>query len=95
MANEIEKASAIDIYRGIVADRAKTAADMTLHQLVDEFQRLTEIIDKDRSFDDADRKVYSVAGIVAIKERHVFSSMASARFGISLAAYDDLEYDNF
>ncbi|MGN6534094.1 MAG: hypothetical protein ACTHKQ_00010 [Mesorhizobium sp.] len=88
MRNALAHYSAIDTYRSIFSERVKTAADMSLHELVDEFARLTEVIKANTTRDDDGTPTYTEAGHLAIKERQVFASVASARFGISLASDD-------
>lgn len=92
MKNELAKYSAIETYRTIVADRVKAAADMDIHQLLDEFVRLTGVVNANTTRDEDGRPEYSEAGFLAIKERQVFATLASARFGVSLAS-DDGSYD--
>jgi signal transduction histidine kinase len=95
MANAIEKKSAVQTYRDGFSRHVKAAADMTLHELVDQFQRLTKVVNDNTAYDEMQRPKYNEAAILALKERKIFASVANARFGLSLAADSGVsEYDD-
>lgn len=85
MSNEIATHNALQAYRGLVAETVKEAADMTIHELVDAFQRLTKDVEKGKTLREDDRPLYNEAALLAIRLRNVYASMANARFGISIA----------
>ena len=96
MANDLvrKQDDSLKAYRGIFVDRATRALSMSLHELVDEFKRLTELISTDTSINEEGRKEYGETALLSFRERNIFSSIANARFGISLAdSYNDSPND--
>ena len=67
------------------------AANMTLHQLVDEFMRLSGVMDENCIHEDDSHASYlrlNERGEVAERERKVIVAASRARFGITLEAFD-------
>jgi hypothetical protein len=65
------------------------AANMTLHQLVDEFQRLADIIDKNTiEGSQARYPTVNEVGQLAVREQRMINAASRARFGISFDTYD-------
>lgn len=77
-------------FRDVAAKRMHTAADMSLHELVDEFQRLTLIVEAGTEWDDNDgySRSMNVSAKVAFRERSLINMAAQSRFGISFDAFD-------
>ena len=97
MATDIQTTTPEAIFRDKAAAGFHAAADMTLHQLVDEYLRLTVLVethttvttegyDQARSIDDE--------GKVALRDRMVINSAVKARFGICFAEYDRRSYSD-
>lgn len=96
MANDLvrKQDASIKAYRSIFVARATSALGMTLHELVDEFKALTEKISTDTTINEEGRKEYGETALLSFRERNIFSSIANARFGISLAdSYNDTPDD--
>ena len=94
MTNEIQTTSAEASFRAIAADRMVSAANMTLHELLDEYQRLSGIIAAERLPADPDEygAKYSEAGKLAINVLAIVNGAARVRFGINFstaAMHDD------
>ena len=92
MTNELQTTDPIMAFRAIAADRLHVAADMSLHDLVDEFLRLTAVMEANAIVIDPD-DIYrdtklNDAGELASRERNIVTDAARARFGVSFAAYD-------
>ena len=89
--NELQTTVPADRFRAVAADRLRSAADMTLHQLVDEFQRLTLMIEGNIEGGAAYAKLNAV-GELAARERSVIVGTAKARFGIAFYEHDRAMY---
>lgn len=76
------------IFRSNAASLMKSAADMTLHELVDEFLSLSETIEKAAVPNDDWRKRLTDEGQVALRDRKMINAALRARFGLSLESYD-------
>lgn len=81
--------------QGLFIDVAK----MSLHELVDEFQRLTTVMDENVETTENNGKLFNETAGVALRERRLVQGAARARFGISLDAFDrpscNYGYDDF
>lgn len=75
-------------FRSKAANLMVSAAQMTLHQLVDEFQRLADLIDQHSSEDEHGYTTLTEIGQLAIREQRMVNGAARARFGISFESYD-------
>lgn len=94
MSTDLQTADFRQTFRAVAADRFHSAADMSLHELVDEFRRLSAVIEanlvktQDGSFE---RTTPNDAGKVAARERNIINGAARARFGLSFDVYDGVE----
>jgi len=82
-----------DTFRATAAGALIDAAKMDLHQLVDEFQRLTAIMDgaiMDGAITEDERgyRKLNDSGEVAHRQRKLVVGVTRSRFGLSLDAYD-------
>jgi hypothetical protein len=84
MTNEIQTTSAEATFRAVAADRMVTAANISLHDLLDEFQRLAGIIASERLPVQPDEygTRYTDAGKLAINELAIVNGSAKVRFGV-------------
>ena len=76
-----------EAFRAKAADLLIEGAGMTLHELVDEFQRLTTVMDENVKADDTYRRLNEV-GELAKRERLIVLGSARSRFGITFEGYD-------
>lgn len=90
VSNEIQTTSAASQFRSIAADRFKAVADMSLHELCDEFVRLTAIVEAGKTEDAGEygATTYTDEANVALRERNIVNGAARARFGIGFETYD-------
>lgn len=89
--NELTTTSPADQFRAKASALFIEASNMTLHQLVDEFQRLTTVMDENMTTDGAEGYPefnLNEAGQLAARERKVIEASSKARFGIGFDAYD-------
>lgn len=86
--NELTTTNPADTFRAKASDRITSAAGMSLHDLVDEFQRLTGVMDANLVENDRGSVTLNDIGEVAKRERGVISGASRARFGLTLMAYD-------
>lgn len=88
--NAVAKTTPADAFRSKASGLLVDAANMTLHQLVDEFQRLTAVMDENvESPEDASTYArLNDAGELASRERRVITAASRARFGINFEAFD-------
>lgn len=89
--NAITTTSAAEEFRAKSAAVLSASATMSLHQLVDEFQRLTDIVDAGHSEAEDGSVALSDAAKVAQRERSIIVGASKARFGISFETYDRRE----
>lgn len=81
-------------FRKTAAPLLVASAEMTLHQLVDEFLRLTDLVSANRvSSEDEDLEwggpgELTELGHIASRERQIVQGAVRARFGLSLDSYD-------
>lgn len=94
MNTELQTTNPAEAFRAVAAERFHAAADMTLHQLCDEFLRLTKLIEAgtiegDQSSESwaADEEFTDEAKI-ALRERNIVNGAARARFGMGFDQYD-------
>lgn len=97
MSKEITTTTPSEQFREKAADLMKQAADMSLHELVDEFQSLSAFIADNSTPRSGYGYDVNDAGKVAVRERQVINAAARARFGISFDTYDrpDADRDDF
>lgn len=86
--NAVVTTSPADQFRAKASGLFVEAAEMTLHQLVDEFQRLTKVMDDNIINELGEGRKFNETAELASRERRVVTSAARARFGISFDAYD-------
>ncbi|QIG72961.1 hypothetical protein EVB98_039 [Rhizobium phage RHph_N3_2] len=93
--NAITKTNPADAFRAKATGLMIECANMTLHQLVDEFQRLTDAIDANSEpAEDGYGTKLNEAGEMAARERRLVSGTARARFGISFEPWDRISESN-
>jgi hypothetical protein len=85
--NELTKTTPAEQFRAKAAGLMFDTASMTLHQLVDEFVRLTDAMDANM-VEGEHRQELNEAGELAARERRLVNAAARCRFGISFDAYD-------
>lgn len=91
MSNELQTTSPEEAFRAVAADRLRSAASMTLHELVDEFARLTAAIEAGktpRAEGDYGADKYSDEAKVAVEERKLVNGATRARFGFGFDLYE-------
>lgn len=87
--NELTTTAPAEQFRAKAANLLILAANMSLHQLVDEFQSLTTVMDENLT--DTDEGGYpqlNAIGQLAKRERNIIVGTAKARFGIFFDSYD-------
>jgi hypothetical protein len=89
--NAVATTNPAEAFRAVAADRFHSAADMTLHELVDEFQRLAKVIHDGTTEQDQDG-LYSTTRTpeaeIAVREQQIINGAARARFAISFSTHD-------
>ncbi len=87
--NALTTTSPAEVFRSQAQDQMVSVANMTLHELVDEFVRLSEIVDRETTFEaDVYKMTVSDAGQLADRQRRMVNAATRSRFGISLDVYD-------
>lgn len=87
--NAVTTTTPADAFRVKASDLLVDAANMTLHQLVDEFMRLTDVMDKNcEPAKGASYPSLNDQGELAARERRVVTAAARARFGINFEPFD-------
>lgn len=88
--NDIVKSNPAETFRSVAADRLRSAADMSLHELVDEFSRLTEVINNGETERSTSTHTvqYTDEALVAFEERKLVNGATRARFGFGFDIYD-------
>jgi hypothetical protein len=89
--NDLTTTKPAEEFRQIAASRLIAAAEMTLHELVDEFQRLAVVIERETikpAADDFDDSRLTPAGELASREMQIISGVTKSRFGLSLFTHD-------
>lgn len=90
--NDLIATNPAEAFRAKAAEGLISAAGMTLHQLVDEYVRLTEVIEANvvKTADDEEwgARTLNDVGKLASRERGLIDGAAKVRFGISFAEYD-------
>ncbi len=78
-----------EAFRAKASELMITTATMTLHQLVDEFQRLTDVIEKNSEPDEEGFgfKLNDEAEL-AMRERRIVCGASRSRFGIDFSSWD-------
>lgn len=83
------------IFRAKASSLMTDAASMTLHQLVDEFVRLSEVVESNsKEVEDSYRKELTDVGKVAFRERQVINAAARACFGVGFNTFDRDDNDD-
>lgn len=86
---ELTTTTPADAFRAKASRLMIDTAEMTLHQLVDEFARLTDVMDANSiKSEDNYRSMLNEAGELAARERRMVVGAARCRFGISFDAFD-------
>lgn len=76
-------------FRSKAAGLLVQAADMSLHQLVDEFLRLSEVMEANQADEDGlHRPKLNDIGELALRQRNLINGAARARFGLSFETWD-------
>ncbi|UJW87925.1 hypothetical protein [Devosia sp. SL43] len=91
MSTAVQTTNPTETFRSIAADRLRSVADMSLHNLVDEFVRLTSAIEAGelpKADGEYGAPKYSDAAKVAIEERKLVNGATRARFGFGFDLYD-------
>lgn len=89
-STELKTTSPQDEFRARASDIMIEAATLSLHGLVDEFQRLTGLMaaNLEPAEDDNYGPHYNHVGQVALRHRDLIRTAARARFGLDLDAFD-------
>lgn len=82
-------------FREAATNKLHDAANMTLHELVDEYVRLSDVIDAD-SYENSEHPYvrYGATAQLAIRNRLVILAASKARFGIMFSTYDRSSRDD-
>lgn len=91
--NAVTTTSPAETFRATAATSLVTAAGMNLHELVDEYLRLTKVIEANtvkplEGEDDWGGRKLNDAGKLAARERGIIDGAAKVRFGITFDEYD-------
>lgn len=89
--NDLTTTKASETFRAKASDVFHAAADMTLHQLVDEYARLTSVIENGKvttKHEFGDSEEYSDEALIAQRERNIIVGATRARFGFGFDTYD-------
>lgn len=87
--NDLTTTTPAEAFRAKAADMMIGTAKMTLHQLVDEFVRLTEVIEKNTiEGDDGYHRSMTDEGELAYRDRRMVTAAARSRFGVTFDSYD-------
>ena len=93
--NALTTTTPAEAFRAKAADLMISGAQMSLHQLVDEYQRLTGIMDENLREDDKGYERLNEVGELAKRERQIVLGSARSRFGITFDSYDRPSGDDF
>jgi len=89
MTNELTTTTPAETFRAKAAEAMILAANMSLHDLVDEFLRLTDVMDASVSKNEESGYFeLSETGEIAVRDRKLIVSIARARFGLTLEPFD-------
>jgi hypothetical protein len=90
--NAVQTTTPKDTFRAKAAERLHAVADMTLHELVDEFARLTAVINAGEVTREPSEGYlptkYSDEALLAFEERKLVLGATRARFGFGFDTYD-------
>lgn len=76
-------------FRAKAADLMTTAARMSLHELLDEFMRLTSVMEENTAEDEeGGYPRLNDTGQLAARERRMILAASRSRFGVSFDEYD-------
>lgn len=97
--NAVVTTTPADQFRAKASGLFVDVAKMTLHELVDEFQRLTQIMDDNVTNEPGEGKKFNEIAELASRERRLITGAGRARFGITFDAFDrpscSYGYDDF
>jgi hypothetical protein len=83
-------------FRSQAAELMVDAANMTLHQLVDEFVRLSNVIDENCTrTDDGYGVDFNDTAKLADRQRRIITTASRARFGVDFQPFDRQGRDDF
>lgn len=91
MGTEVQTTDFRQAFRSVAASRFHSAADMSLHELVDEFQRLSGIVAANLIKDEHGYTTTNDTGKVAARERNIILGAVRARFNLTFETYDSGE----
>jgi len=89
--NDLTLTSAAETFRANAAGHFHDAADMTLHQLVDEYQRLALIVEAgttEKNEDGFYAPELTPEAELASRQQQIINGAARARFAISFSSHD-------
>ena len=87
--NALVEITPSEAFRNAAADLLKDSAEMTLHELVDEYLRLTEVMDAGVIESGEEyRTTFNDEAKLAMRKRNVINGAARARFGVGFESYD-------
>lgn len=86
--NAITRANVADSFRGKATGLMNQASNMTLHELVDDFQRLSAVMEANISEDEMGRMIANDIAKMAGREQKMVNAAAAMRFGLTFRAYD-------
>jgi hypothetical protein len=95
--NAVATTSPAEAFRDGAAGLLHAVADMSLHDLVDEFQRLTLAVEAGKTTVEVGgypQAKWSDGAKLAAKQRGLVNGAAKARFGISFDTYDRGDNDD-
>lgn len=92
MGTELETPDYRAKFQKVAAQRLHEAADMTLHELVDEFLRLSKLVAANLVRETSGYQInFNDTAKLALRERNIINGAARGRFGLSLETYDSGE----
>lgn len=89
MTNALTTTSPADTFRASASGLLAKVSKLSLHELVDEFMRLTAFMDANSTPNEGGYGItLSDEGQIAFRQREIVNGASKARFGISFNAYD-------
>lgn len=85
--NAVTAISPAETFRAKASNLMKDTASMTLHELVDEFARLTGVMDENLDHDE-DYPKLNQTGQLAERERKLVNGAIRCRFGLHMDSFD-------
>jgi len=86
--NALTTTTPADQFRAKAANLLVLAAGMTLHQLLDEFQRLTTVMDENVNIGINGYPELNKIGELASRERNIILGASKSRFGVYFESWD-------